>query len=45
MKIFITQILKNKDKFEGPRINATCWIEAELIASHLDGVILIGELD
>ena len=44
MTIFITEIKKDGCKYEGPRINACLWQEAELIAAHIEGVTLTGEL-
>lgn len=44
MKTYITEILgSDGNRYEGPRINAASWGEAQSQASTM-GVILLGEL-
>jgi hypothetical protein len=48
MKTFITEVLIDGNKCEGPRISALTWDEAQSVAEriiwHDQGVILVGEL-
>jgi hypothetical protein len=48
MRTFITEVSMEDGKYEGPKINALTWQEAEAIAGKItwrdQGVILVGEL-
>jgi hypothetical protein len=48
MSTFITEVVLEDGKYEGPRINALTWDEAQDLASRItwrgQGVILVGEL-
>ena len=45
MKTFITEIHKPDGLYEGPRVRALSWFEAEGIVARLEGVTLSGELN
>ena len=44
MKTFITETIKENEKFAGPKINAHSWADAENLAQEW-GVTLVGELE
>ncbi|WP_435550158.1 hypothetical protein [Desulfobacterium sp. N47] len=44
MHVFITEIIKEDGKYEGPKINALSWEEAEIFAEQQD-VTLVGMLN
>ncbi len=43
MKKYLTEIEKEDGMYEGPRISADSWEEAQEIANRVEGLILYGE--